>query len=224
MKDNSVFLKYNCIGILGGTFNPIHNGHIMLAQKAMKQFSDIEKIIILPNNKPAYKGTNEIISPKERIKLINQAVSSFDFCEVSDAEIKRGGITYTYDTLKDIYMINPYIKIYYIVGADSLFTIDKWHRYKDVLKMCTLLVAKRNSDYDDMKKCAEKLCKENKAARIEFIKSPNMNISSSLIRRFIMRNSDSFDKDTSKRLEEYLERRVPEKVKNYILKNRLYFN
>ena len=111
MNKKSVFLKYNCIGILGGTFNPIHNGHIMLAEKAICQFPEIEKILIMPNNKPAYKGNNEIISPKERIKMLELATLSLDYAEISDIEIKRGGITYSYDTFKEIYAINPDIKI-----------------------------------------------------------------------------------------------------------------
>ena len=125
MNKKSVFLKYNCIGILGGTFNPIHNGHIMLAEKAICQFPEIEKILIMPNNKPAYKGNNEMISPKERIKMLELATLSLDYAEISDIEIKRGGITYSYDTFKEIYAINPDIKIYFIVGADSLYTINK---------------------------------------------------------------------------------------------------
>ena len=93
MNNKSVFFKYNCIGILGGTFNPIHKGHIMLAKKAIEQFPEIEKILIMPNNKPAYKGNNEIINPNERLKMLKLAVSTFDYAEVSDIEIKRGGIT-----------------------------------------------------------------------------------------------------------------------------------
>lgn len=221
MKNISVFKKYNCIGLLGGTFNPFHNGHLMLAKKTIEQYTDIEKIIIMPNNKPAYKGNNEIISPKERINMINLAVKEYDFIEVSDIEIKRGGVTYSFDTLTQIKEINPDIKIYFIVGADSLYTIDKWYRYNEFLDMCTLVVARRNSDYDDLKIYAEKLLKNNKKAKIEFIKSPQMDISSSLIRKYI----SGFDiSNNNINIERYLGKRVPDAVREYIIDNKLYFN
>lgn len=224
MNKKSVFLKYNCIGILGGTFNPIHKGHIMLAERAIKQFPDIERVLIMPNNKPAYKGNNEIISPDERIKMLKLAVSSLDFAEISDIEIKRGGITYSYDTFKEIYTINPDIKIYFIVGADSLFTINKWHKYEDVLKMCTLLVAKRKSGFDEMRIYAEKLKKDVPDAKIEFINSPNMDVSSSAIRKYLSRFSDNKKAESIVKINNYLEKRVPEGVKKYILENRLYMD
>ncbi len=224
MNNKSVFLKYNCIGILGGTFNPIHKGHIMLAKKAIEQFPEIEKILIMPNNKPAYKGNNEIINPNERLKMLNLAVSTFDYAEVSDIEIKRGGITYSYDTFKEIYSINPDISIFFIVGADSLYTINKWHRYEDVLKMCTLLVAQRNSDTDEMYLYANTLKKDIPAANINFLKSPEMDISSSAIRKFLSGFNSGNSHKTIERIDSYLEKRVPEKVKEYILNNRLYMD
>ncbi|MBQ9278943.1 MAG: nicotinate (nicotinamide) nucleotide adenylyltransferase [Lachnospiraceae bacterium] len=224
MNKKSSILKYNCIGILGGTFNPIHNGHIMLAQKAIKQFPDIEKILIMPNNKPAYKGNNEIISPNERITMLKLATSSLDFTEISDIEIKRGGITYSYDTFKEIYGINPNIKIYFIVGADSLYTINKWYKYEDVLKMCTLLVAKRKSGFDEMRLYADKLKKYVSEANIEFINSPNMNISSSAIRKYLGGFYDKNQDISIDKINSYLDKRVPAKVKEYIINNKLYMS
>ncbi|MBQ8913319.1 MAG: nicotinate-nucleotide adenylyltransferase [Lachnospiraceae bacterium] len=224
MNKKSVFLKYNCIGILGGTFNPIHNGHIMLAEKAICQFPEIEKILIMPNNKPAYKGNNEIISPKERIKMLELATLSLDYAEISDIEIKRGGITYSYDTFKEIYAINPDIKIYFIVGADSLYTINKWYMYEDVLKMCTLLVAKRKNGFDEMCSYAEKISKDVSEARIKFINSPNMDISSSAIRKYLSGFNDKKSCKSIEKIERYLEKRVPDEVKKYILENRLYMS
>ena len=224
MKKESVFLKYNCIAVLGGTFNPIHNGHLMLAKKAIEQFKDTEKVIVIPNNKPAYKGTNEIISSKERIDMIKKAIEPFEFMDISDIEIKRGGITYTYDTLKQIYEINDKVKIYYIIGADSLFTFDKWYRYKDLLGMCTILAAKRKSDLTDMDSCVHMLRKENSKTDVRIINSPEMDISSSAIRKFILRYGKSDDKENIKRIEAYLDKRVPALVKDYILKNNLYLN
>ena len=222
MKEISVFKKYNSIGILGGTFNPIHNGHLMLAQRTRQQFPDIEKVIIMPNNKPAYKGNNEITSPSERINMIKLAAKDYDYIEVSDIEIRRGGVTYSYDTLMQIKEINPEIKIFFIVGADSLFTIDKWYRYNDFLSMCTLLVARRRSDYKDMLGYANKLKKRNSNLNIEFIDSPEMDISSSAIRKFLSGYKIKDNEEKKARIEKYLDKRVPFTVKEYILNNYIY--
>lgn len=238
MKKESVFEKYNCIAVLGGTFNPIHNGHIMLAQKAIEQFDDIQKVIVVPNNKPAYKGTNEIISPKERIDMIENAIKPYDFMEISDIEIKRGGITYTYDTLNQIYSINHNIKIYYIIGADSLFSFDKWYRYESLLGMCTLLCAKRKSSTEEMKYSIKKLRKVNDNTDIRIIDSPEVDISSSKIRKYMSRygkllkhmaevpgDEKLYRSDEVKmRIEKYLDKRVPDSVKKYILDKKLYLD
>ena len=223
MKKNNIFETYNCIGILGGTFNPIHNGHLMLAEKTIEQFPDIQKIVIMPNNKPAYKGNNEIISPSERIRMIELAVKEMSYAKVSDIEITRGGITYSYDTLTEIKRINPDIKIYFIIGADSLFTLDKWYKYNEFLSLCTLLAARRKSDYEKMKTYADKLINSNKNACIKFIDSPEKDISSSALRKFLSRYELSENNEVNDRIEKYLKKRVPDAVKDYIIKNKIYF-
>ena len=124
MKD--IFKQSGCIGILGGTFNPVHIGHIMLADKTIEQYPDIEKIVIMPNNLPAYKNSHELVDSKHRIRMLELATEDRDYVSISDLEIKRGGATYTIDTLREIKNINPSLKIYFIIGADSLFQFEKW--------------------------------------------------------------------------------------------------
>ena len=205
----SDYEKFNCIALMGGTFNPVHNGHLELAKAAKEQYSDIEKVIFLPNNKPAYKSDKELISPDERIDMLELAIEDMEYACISDIEIKRGDITYSADTIAEIRNVNPDLKIYFIVGADSLYTVNKWYKYEEFLKSCSLLVARRNSGYEDMRKYADKLMKNIKGADIDFIIIPEIDISSTDIRD----NADDYD---------YLSDKVPEKVREYIQENSLY--
>ena len=211
MKKNrlSDYEKFNCIALMGGTFNPVHNGHLELAKAAKEQYSDIEKVIFLPNNKPAYKSDKELISPDERIDMLELAIEDMEYACISDIEIKRGDITYSADTIAEIRNVNPDLKIYFIVGADSLYTVNKWYKYEEFLKSCSLLVARRNSGYEDMRKYADKLMKNIKGADIDFIIIPEIDISSTDIRD----NADDYD---------YLSDKVPKKVREYIQENSLY--
>ena len=204
-----IFTKYKCIGILGGTFNPIHNGHIELAKCAIEQYSDIEQIIIIPNNKPAYKSNNGLVTANDRYNMIKAATSNLDYVTVSDIEIKRGGLTYSYDTICEIKKINPDINIYFIVGADSLFTVDTWYKFDEFLSMVTLLVANRDSDMIKMQQCADNLMTKYDNISIKFLNNLNISVSSSMIREC----------DIDGRLaKEYL----PCEVISYIKANKLY--
>ncbi|MBQ8923581.1 MAG: nicotinate-nucleotide adenylyltransferase [Lachnospiraceae bacterium] len=205
----SDYEKFNCIALMGGTFNPVHNGHLELAKAAKEQYSDIEKVIFLPNNKPAYKSDKELISPDERIDMLALAIEDMAYACISDIEIKRGDITYSADTIAEIRGVNSDLKIYFIVGADSLYTVNKWYKYEEFLKSCSLLVARRNSEYEDMRKYADKIMKKIKGADIDFIIIPEIDISSTDIRD----NADDYD---------YLSDKVPEKVRAYIQENSLY--
>ncbi len=206
---DDIFGQCNCIGILGGTFNPVHNGHIDIAVNALEQYSDMEGVVFMPNNLPAYKNTWDIVDSWHRINMLLIATRGYDNMYISDLEIKRGGVTYTYDTLMEIKAINPNIKIYFIVGADSLFSIEKWYRYEDVLKNCTLLVAGRDSNYNQMKAFSDELYKKLSHVDIKFINMDLVNISSSELRNELTQGLDN---------EEYLD----EEVSEYIFNNMLY--
>ncbi len=206
---DDIFQQHNCIGILGGTFNPIHNGHIDIALNAMEQYPDMESVVFMPNNLPAYKNTWDIVDSEHRLNMLLIATRGYDNMFISDLEIKRGGITYTYDTLMEIKEINPEIKIYFIVGADSLYSIKKWHRYEDVLKNCTLLVAGRDSKYEEMQEFRDDLYKEIHGIDIKFINMDLIDVSSSELRNQLFQGLEN---------SEYLN----EEVSEYIIDNMLY--
>ena len=105
------------IGIMGGTFNPIHKGHTGIARCAYEQ-SDIDEILFMPSGTPAYKDNSPIVSATDRCNMVKLAIKPFDYMSLSTIETDRPGNTYTADTLAQIY--NLYKKIYFIIGADSL--------------------------------------------------------------------------------------------------------
>lgn len=200
---------YSKIGILGGTFNPIHNGHLMMAKCALRQFRSLEAIMILPNNLPAYKDSASIITSEHRLAMLKLAISDESAMFVSDMELVRGGTTYTIDTLEQIHSLYPNLQISFIIGADSLLSFTKWYRYKDILKHCTLLVAGRESEREKLIQFADNLIKELGYGSIKIMRNRNMDISSSEIRKCISKGMIPYN---------YL----PVAVADYIKANKLY--
>lgn len=202
-------MAYHKIGILGGTFNPIHNGHIMMAKCALKQYHSLDAVMILPNNLPAYKDTHSIITSEHRLAMLELAIADEPNMFVSDMELVRGGTTYTIETLEQIHQLNPTLQIAFIIGADSLLSFTKWYRYKDILKHCSLLVAGRESQREQLKQFAAALIKEVGYGNIKIMRNKNMDISSSAIRQSLSDGVIPYEC-------------VPSKVADYIKTNKLY--
>lgn len=181
----NIFENYNCIAILGGTFNPVHNGHIMLCEEVLEQFPNIEQLIIMPNNMPAYKETEDIISSEHRINMLKLASKDIEKTTISDMEIIRGGTTYTIDTLRQIMNINPDIHIYFIIGADSLYSIEKWREFENIFNNCTLIAARRECALEDIQSYASELKNKYPNLNIEFLNTRSIDISSSHLRSSI---------------------------------------
>ena len=204
----NIFENYNCIAILGGTFNPVHNGHIMLCEEVLEQFPNIEQLIIMPNNMPAYKETEDIISSEHRINMLKLASKDIEKTTVSDMEIIRGGTTYTIDTLRQIKNINPDIHIYFIIGADSLYSIEKWREFENIFNNCTLIAARRECALEDIQSYASELKNKYPNLHIEFLNTRSIDISSSHLRSNIK---------TGKLSDEFLDQSVVKYIKtNYL--------
>ncbi len=141
------------VGIMGGTFNPIHKGHTGIARCAYEQ-SDIDEILFMPSGTPAYKDNSPIVSATDRCNMVKLAIKPFDYMSLSTIETDRPGNTYTADTLAQIY--DSYKKIYFIIGADSLFTLDKWYMPDYICSHCHILAANRdNHSIDELTKQKE---------------------------------------------------------------------
>jgi nicotinate-nucleotide adenylyltransferase len=131
------------IGIFGGTFNPIHLGHLRAAGEVRKKFK-LDIIYFIPCNKPPHKTSDELLPPEVRLKLLKDAIKAYPYFQCSDIEIKRGGKSYSIDTIKDF--INQGIKgeqLYFILGNDAFAEIKTWKNYRKLIELCNIIIMKR---------------------------------------------------------------------------------
>lgn len=129
------------IGLFGGSFNPVHNGHVRLAQSFF-DFLGLDKVFIIPANIPPHKTEESFASAEDRYEMCLRAFSNERF-SVSRTEIDRGGKSYTIDTIRNFQLEFPDAELFLLVGSDMLLYFDKWYRYEELLRMCTLCAVSR---------------------------------------------------------------------------------
>ena len=198
----------SAIGIMGGTFNPFHNGHLQLALQAYRQF-ELSKVLVMPSGTPAHKSTKELIAASHRCQMVSGAIADYPYLELSLLEVERKGNTYTSDTLKALHRQNPDLKIYFIIGADSLYNFDTWREPGRICQEAVLVVATR--DHTPLKELDQQMELLAQKYSGNFIRLDTMNIdvSSELLR--------SWHK-SGQSLRYY----VPQPVISYIEKNDIY--
>lgn len=143
----------NKIGIFGGTFNPIHKAHKAIALEFIEKLS-LDTLYIIPNNIPPLKNSHGV-SGGDRIKMLELAFSGQERIVISDTELKRGGMSYTCDTVSEIKLAHPCDELFLLIGDDWIDRFDKWKNYKDITDMATLVVAYRGRR--DTKSHAERI-------------------------------------------------------------------
>lgn len=194
------------IGIMGGTFNPIHNGHITIATKAYEA-AGLDKVLFVPSGN-SYMKSN-VLDANRRSEMVKLAISDYPYFEFSKLEINRPGNTYTYETLEILTSENPDSEYYFIIGADSLFNIEKWKNPNRIFTLATLICAVRDDfDLAHIKGKGEELT--NLGAKIIYLDIPKINISSTNIRENVKCKLSIYDL-------------VPKKVAEYILQERIYY-
>ena len=112
-------------GIFGGTFNPIHLGHVRLGQMVLNDLK-LDRIIYIPDNTPPHKSDKDLASGSDRLKMIELALKDCDNLEASDIELRREGKSYTYQTLLELKKMYPGDELFLITGADMFLTLDRW--------------------------------------------------------------------------------------------------
>lgn len=172
------------IGLMGGTFNPVHNGHLLLAQEAREQY-ELDEVWFLPARRPPHKDKGELPKDEIRLKMLQLAVEKNPAFAISMLEMQRTEEqTYTYDTMVELKEKYPEIEFYFIIGADSLFYMHKWYQYEKLLQGMIFLVAPRggkDQGTEEMKKIIEKYKREYQA-NIGIIQMPLIEISSTDLR------------------------------------------
>jgi len=135
-------LRNNRIGILGGTFNPIHLGHLILAQSAVEA-CDLAKVWFIPTGTPAHKHTAALAPAAHRLAMVQAAVEGDLRFEASDLEIRRGGVSYAIDTVKALQQEHPAAELYFIIGSDTLRELHQWKDAGELLTLCRFVAFAR---------------------------------------------------------------------------------
>jgi len=191
-------LENKNIGIFGGTFDPIHYGHLIIAERAREEFK-LESVIFIPSGIPPHKKKVYATS-KDRKKMIEIAIKDNKHFIVSDIEIKKEKVSYTYETIIELKKIYTDFNFFLIVGEDSFYDVPNWFRANELIKEIIFLVARRS---------LKSKISINYPVKYKIINSPFIDISSTYIRSCIFENKSV----------KYL---IPDDVIKYIKRKGLY--
>jgi nicotinate-nucleotide adenylyltransferase len=194
------------LAIMGGTFDPIHYGHLVTAEAARSKFN-LDKVVFVPSGKPPHKKEQEISSAEHRMQMTVLATITNKYFDVSKVELERQGYSYAIDTVRHFrqaYRLKT--EIFFITGADAILEILSWKNVDDLIDECQFIAATRPG-YEQ--KDVAKLLPEKITSRIMTISVPALAISSTDIRRRVRENQPI----------KYL---LPEQVEDYIYKHKIY--
>jgi nicotinate-nucleotide adenylyltransferase len=181
------------IGIYGGTFDPVHHGHLILARQALEEFK-LDRLVFVPAAESPFKIQNHTAPAGDRLAMLQLATADEDRFIVDPLEIERGGVSYSIDTVKTFRSRDPGAELFFLVGEDNADRLTEWHRFEELKKLVSFVVLNRSEDFESPEYPVVQ-------RRIE--------ISSTEIRNRVA-NQESIT---------YL---VPESVKDYIEQHQLY--
>lgn len=196
------------VGILGGTFDPVHRGHLHIAMAALRE-AGLDQVLFLPTGDPPHKAPRAC--GEDRLQMLKLATANEARFKVSDMELRRPGPSYTIDTLREYKALYPADEIFYIIGADTLFQLRGWRSPDQVAALCEMLVFPRPGFEPSALKKEQALLSELYRLQSRLIQSPCLELSSSHVRQAVKKG-------------EALIALVPPAVEAYILKNRLYLD
>ncbi|AEY65300.1 nicotinate-nucleotide adenylyltransferase [Clostridium sp. BNL1100] len=197
------------IGICGGTFDPVHVGHLAVAEMVREEFA-LDKVLFIPSGKPPHKDLASVTDPVHRLNMVQCAVSTNPNFEAVSIEIERRGYTYTVDTLKQLHELYPKgTEFYYIIGADVVMDLLKWKSAEEVFTLTSFIALMRPGFQDEEFKTRLTYLKSEYDVNITGFEAPLIEISSTFIRDRI-KNGKSV---------KYF---IIEPVEGYIKKNKLY--
>ena len=196
------------VGIFGGTFSPVHNGHIQSAKAFMEQMK-LDYLYIIPTCLPPHKQIDASDNPRHRMRMCELAFADIDGVVVSDIEILRGGKSYTYDTLTEL--SRPDTRLFLMCGTDMVLSFDTWYRFEDIFKLCYPVYVRRENDAIISQRIVSKITEYYEKYGVMFrrILTEPFEVSSTLIRNRVEKGED-------------ISTLVPKSVEQYIKDNRLY--
>ena len=195
------------LGIMGGTFDPIHYGHLVTAEQAREALA-LDLVLFMPAGSPAFKQDREVTSPEDRYAMTVLATAANPSFYASRFEIDRPGVTYTVDTLKALRSAYPEnVHLYFITGADAIIDIVTWHDAAEIANLATLIAATRPGY--DIRQAQARIAASGIDFDVRYIQIPALAISSTNIRDRV-------------RLGKSIRYLTSESVMGYINKNRLY--
>lgn len=196
------------IGILGGTFNPIHNGHLIMAENA-RTFCSLDKVLLIPSGTSYMKDPRDILPGKVRLKMAELAAMDNPFFEESAIEVEREGNSYTWETLAALRLQYPDVELYHIVGADTLLSMESWKHPERIFSSCVTLAAVREGWKDEALEEQAAYISRKYHADIRLLPSLHMEISATQIRERC-------------RLGQSIRYLVPERVRIFLEENGYY--
>ncbi|MGN1404166.1 MAG: nicotinate (nicotinamide) nucleotide adenylyltransferase [Ruminococcus sp.] len=195
------------IGLFGGSFNPVHNGHLHLAQAA-KDCLSLDRVILIPARVSPFKqGMGEIVSPEDRLEMCRLAAQTLPFCSVDDYELTQERVSYSFYTVRHFHALFPEDELVLLLGSDMLLSFQQWYRWQDILNLASLGVVSRASD--DREILAQECERLLQYGKIFLCSAEAYTISSTKIRENIKNQKD---------FSCYL----PKKVVQYIVSHQLY--
>ena len=196
------------LGVLGGTFDPVHRGHLMMAEEARKRL-DLARVLLVPAGRPMSKPGRRVTAARHRLAMLRLAAAGLPWLEVSAMEIERPGPSYTVDTIAALRtQYGPAGEIFFILGWDSLAQLPGWHEPARLVRLCRLVAVPRPGQVRPDLGALERAI-PGVSERVVFLDRPCVDISASAIREAVGRGDP-------------VEHLVPEKVAAYIREHKLY--
>lgn len=184
------------VGIIGGTFDPLHMGHLMMANEAYHALS-LDEVRFMPSARPPHKQSKMITSDEHRIKMVELAIKEILYFKIELIEFERSGVSYTYDTINQLKKREPNVEFFFIIGGDMIDYLPKWHNIDELMNEVKFVGIKRPGSFGESN------------YPVHMLETPMIDLSSSFIRERLGRNIDVT----------FL---LPDKVYKYIKQEGLY--